>query len=109
MTSVIGVSTTVGHLLAHRSGIGDYLEEGGERSVTDHVLDVPVHVLDASEGYLAVLDGHPTAFPAGERFAYCNGGYVVLALLAERAAGVPFPDLFAQRVCGPAGMRDTAF
>ena len=24
----------------------------------------------------------------GERFAYCNGGYVVLALIAERATGV---------------------
>jgi CubicO group peptidase (beta-lactamase class C family) len=33
----------------------------------------------------------------------------VLALLAERATGVPFADLVAQRVCGPAGMRDTAF
>jgi len=61
-------------------------------SPTDHVLGVPVHVLDASEAYLAVLDGYPTAFAADERFAYCNGGYVVLALLAERAAGVPFAD-----------------
>jgi CubicO group peptidase (beta-lactamase class C family) len=34
---------------------------------------------------------------------------VVLALLAERASGVPFHDLVAQRVCQPAGMTDTAF
>ena len=45
----------------------------------------------------------------GERFAYCNGGYVVLALLAERASGVPFHDLVEQRVCRPAGMTDTSF
>jgi len=30
-------------------------------------------------------------FPAGERFAYNNGGYVLLALLAERASGLDFP------------------
>ena len=39
----------------------------------------------------------------------CNGGYVVLALIAERAAGIPFADLVRQRVCGPAGMADTEF
>jgi CubicO group peptidase (beta-lactamase class C family) len=106
---LIAEDVTVGHLLAHRSGIGDYLDESLGRPVTDHVLGVPVHTLDATERYLAVLDGHPTAFAPGERFAYNNSGYVVLALLAERAAGVPFPDLVDRRVCAPAGMRDTAF
>ena len=72
-------------------------------------MPVPVHELAATEDYLAVLGGHPTAFPAGERFAYCNGGFVVLALIAERAAGVPFHDLVAARVCEPAGMGETAF
>jgi CubicO group peptidase (beta-lactamase class C family) len=59
--------------------------------------------------FLAVLDGHPTKFPPGERFSYCNGGYVVLALIAERVSGVPFHDLVRERVCAPAGMRDTEF
>ncbi len=100
---------TVEHLLAHRSGIGDYLDEDEIDDVTDHVLDVPVHELATTEQYLAVLGGHPTVFDPGERFSYCNGGYVVLALLAERAAGVPFHELVQRRVCGPAGMTDTAF
>ncbi len=56
-----------------------------------------------------MLDGHHAKFPTNERFAYCNGGYVVLALIAERASGVPFADLIVQRVCVPAGMHDTAF
>ena len=33
----------------------------------------------------------------------------MLALIAERASGVPFHDLVVQRVCEPAGMPDTAF
>ena len=62
-----------------------------------------------TEQFLAVLDGHPMKYEPGERFNYCNGGYMVLALLAERASGVPFHDLVDQRVCRPAGMTDTSF
>ena len=72
-------------------------------------MPVPVHELADTEQYLAVLDGHPTVFPPGDRFAYCNGGYVVLALIAERASGEPFDQLVRRRVCEPAGMVDTAF
>ena len=56
-----------------------------------------------------MLDGHPTKFKPGEDFSYCNGGFVVLALIAERVSGVPFHELVHQRVCEPAGMADTAF
>jgi CubicO group peptidase (beta-lactamase class C family) len=73
------------------------------------VLTVPVQDLADTERHLAVLGGHPAKFPAGERFAYCNGGYVVLALIAERVSGVPFPRLVHERVSAPAGMRDTTF
>ena len=70
---------------------------------------MPVHELATTEQYLAVLDGYPPKFAPGERFAYCNGGYVVLALVAERASGVPFHELVVRRVCEPAGMHDTEF
>jgi CubicO group peptidase (beta-lactamase class C family) len=100
---------TVEQLLAHRSGIGDYLDEDDDHGVDDYVLSVPVHTLADSTDYLAVLDGHPQRFPPGERFAYNNGGFVVLALLAERAAGTAFVDLVRERVTDPAGMSDTAY
>ena len=106
---LIGDDVTVEHLLAHRSGIGDYLDEDAGGDITDYVMPVPVHELATTEQFLAVLDGYPPKFAAGERFSYCNGGYVVLALIAERAIGVPYHDLVAQRVCEPAGLGDTAF
>jgi CubicO group peptidase (beta-lactamase class C family) len=106
---LVADDVTVEHLLAHRSGIGDYFDEDAVGSMTDYVMPVPVHRLATTEQYLAVLDGHPTVFPAGERFAYNNGGYVLLALLAERASGTPFPELVGTLVCEPAGMSDTAF
>src|SRR4029450_9251039 len=72
-------------------------------------MPVPVHELATTEDYLAVLDGHASKFGPGKRFAYCNAGNVVLALIAERVSGVPFHELVEQRVCLPAGLKDTAF
>lgn len=106
---LIADDVTVEHLLAHRSGIGDYLDEDAIEDVGDYVLPVGVHELASTEAFLPVLDGHATAFPAGEQFAYNNGGFVVLALLAERASGVDFQQLVRTLVCEPAGMVDTAF
>lgn len=100
---------TVEHLLSHRSGIGDYVDEEADHDITDHLMPVPVHELASTEQYLAVLGGHPAKFTPGERFSYCNGGYVVLALIAERTSGTPFHELVRQRVCEPAGMYDTQF
>ena len=100
---------TVEQLLAHRSGIGDYLDEDEVADDNDYVLTVPVHELATTEQFLAVLDGFPMKYEPGERFNYCNGGYLVLALLAERASGVQFHDLVDQRVCLPAGLTDTSF
>jgi CubicO group peptidase (beta-lactamase class C family) len=100
---------TVEHLLAHRSGIGDYLAEAPGGSPTGYVLPVPVHRLAETRDYLAVLGGHPQVFAPGERFAYSNSGFVILALVAERATGSSFRRLVAELVCGPAGMAGTGF
>jgi CubicO group peptidase (beta-lactamase class C family) len=106
---LVGDDVTVEHLLAHRSGIGDYIDEDAGGSITDHVIDVPVHRLQGPEDFLPALDGHPAKFPAGTSFSYCNSGYVLLALLAERATGTPFPDLVRARACRPAGLVATDF
>lgn len=58
---------------------------------------------------MKALDGFPMVSVPGEAFTYNNGGYVVLALIAERASGVPFHDLIGQRVCEPAGLAVTGF
>ena len=106
---LIADDVTVEHLLSHRSGIGDYVDEEADLDLTDYLMPIPVHELATTEQYLPALVGHPAKFPAGERFAYCNSGFVVLALIAERTSGIPFPDLVRTRVCEPAGMPDTAF
>ncbi|GGM86100.1 serine hydrolase [Lentzea pudingi] len=105
---LIADDVTVEHLLTHTSGIGDYLDEEGDWEANDYVIGA-VHVLTTTEAFLPLLDGIPTKFKAGERFGYCNGGYVVLALLAERASGEGYHDLVRSRVLGPAGLSRTGF
>jgi CubicO group peptidase (beta-lactamase class C family) len=100
---------TVEHLLAHRSGIGDYLDEDVVEDPDAYLMPVPVHQLVTTDDYIPILDGHPAKFTPGERFAYCNSGYVILAMITERVSGRSFHDLVDERVCKPAGMADTAF
>lgn len=106
---LVADDVTVEHLLSHRSGIGDYLDEDADFDESAYLMPVSVHELATTEAFVPILDGYPTKFPAGESFSYCNGGYVVLALLAERASGVPFHHLVRDRVCRPAGMIRTEF
>jgi CubicO group peptidase (beta-lactamase class C family) len=106
---LIDDAVTVEQLMAHRSGIGDYLDEDLPGDISDYAMTAPVHELATTEQFLAVLDGFPTKFPPGDRFSYCNGGFVVLALIAQRASGVGYHDLVRSRVCEPAGMEDTDF
>lgn len=106
---LIDDAVTVEHLLSHTSGIGDYLDEEADWAPDDYVLSTPVHRLAETEAFLPELDGIPQKFPPGERFSYCNGGYVVLALVAERASGRPFHDLVVAEVCDRAGLADTRF
>ena len=48
----------------------------------------------------------PLRFPPGERFAYSNAGYTLLAAVVERVSGMPFEAYLRRRVLGPAGVQD---
>jgi CubicO group peptidase (beta-lactamase class C family) len=105
---LIADDVTVEHLLTHTSGIGDYLDEEAEGEITDYLVGA-AQELTTTEAFFPLLEGRPTKFRAGERFSYCNGGFVVLALLAERASGVGYHELVRERVLRPAGLTRTDF
>ncbi len=104
---LIDDAVTVEHLLAHRSGIGEYLDDDADPG--EYLMTVGVHRLVSPEEYLPMLAGHPQQFRPGERFEYCNGGFILLAILAQRAAGRPFHDLVDERVLRPAGMTRSGY
>jgi CubicO group peptidase (beta-lactamase class C family) len=100
---------TVEQLLCHRSGIGDYLDEEIHTDTNEYVMPVPVQELENTEAFLQVLDGFPQKFEPGTDFVYCNGGYMVLAVIVERASQIPFHDLIQQVVLDKAGMTETSY
>ncbi len=92
---------TFRHLLQHRSGIPD---------VYDVVIaaDLGPQAVSSNGAALALL-GHldRPCFPAGERFLYCNSGYVLLAESITRATGKPFATFAREEVFAPLGMSGT--
>ncbi len=106
---LIDDAVTIEHLLTHTSGIGDYLDEEADWEADDYVLTVPVHTLTSAEAFLPVIDGFPQAFPPGDHFTYCNGGYMVLAVIVERASGQGYHDYVEHEVCARAGLTSTGF
>ncbi len=106
---LVDSTVTVEHLLAHRSGIGDYIDETLVEDVEVWPFELAADALIDTSDYLPLLEGRPQTFPPGTEFAYCNGGYVLLASLCERATGTPFTELVHRHVFEPAGLRSTAF
>jgi len=106
---LVDPAVTVRHLLAHTSGMGDYLDEDAIADIEDHVLEVPVHRLASPADFLPLLRGRSAKFQPGTRFAYCNSGYVLLALVIEAVSGRSYYDVVKERVTAPAGMQATAF
>ena len=106
---LIDPAVTVRHLLSHTSGIGDHVDEEVVTADDEYVLTVPVHTLSTTEDYVPLLNALAPKFAPGERFGYCNSGFVVLALIAERVCDQTFHELVADRVFGPAGMGRSAF
>ncbi|WP_248147764.1 serine hydrolase domain-containing protein [Microbacterium aoyamense] len=100
---------TIEQLLAHTSGIGDYLDEEADWEVDDYVLTLPVHTLTDVEAFVPMLDGFPQKTPPGETFQYNNGGFMLLALVAQRASGTPFHELVQARVLDRAGLPHTGY
>jgi CubicO group peptidase (beta-lactamase class C family) len=86
------------HLLAHTSGLVDF-EDLIPRATYSQLHDADVLAL------LAAQDGG--YFPAGTKFRYSNSGYVLLALIVARVAGLDFADFLRRRIFQPLGMLHT--
>jgi D-alanyl-D-alanine carboxypeptidase len=96
-----GDAVTVRHLLAHTSGLPDYVESPrieGDR----HRRWLPEELVE-----LALVG--KAARASDGRFAYASTNYVLLGMIAEVAAGQPLGRLLATRLFGPLGLTQTSF
>jgi D-alanyl-D-alanine carboxypeptidase len=90
---------TVRHLIEMTSGIGDFF---GER-----FMEIPKSQLRTLEDYLPLFADEPLEFEPGTSNRYSNGGYVVLGLVVQHAAGENYFDYVRGHIFEPAGMKDT--
>ncbi|MEU9376137.1 serine hydrolase domain-containing protein [Streptomyces sp. NPDC048255] len=91
---------TLGDLMRHTSGITDYqdLLEAKGIELTDPA--------GQEEAIAAILASKPEDSP-GKRFSYSNSNYVLLAQVAERVTGKPFPTFVQQEFFTPLHLRMT--
>lgn len=94
-----GDELTLRHLLHHTGGLPDYY---------DAFQLAPGAPWPTNAGMARFLSGWgEPLFAPGEAYRYSNPGYEMLALVVERASGMPFSRFMEERVFGPVGMEST--
>lgn len=89
---------TVRHLLTMTSGIKDYLN-----------IVPPTEWRNdfTHERLLQIMTNAPLDFAAGDKYAYSNSNYVLLAMLIQELSGKSYDAFLAEHVFGPLGMTAT--
>jgi D-alanyl-D-alanine carboxypeptidase len=88
---------TIRHLLSHTSGIKDFINE----PTASLRLDV------SEEEVFRALAGRSLNFQPGERYAYSNSNYHLLAMIIRKLTGKWYGDFLRERVFIPLGMVHT--
>ncbi len=102
-------AVTIDHLLTHRSGVGDYLDEETTGDIDEHLLGpLSAHILETARDYLPLLNAHEQQSLPGEQFAYNNSGFVMLSLVVETLTG-SFHQTVRDRVLSRAAMSGGGF
>jgi CubicO group peptidase (beta-lactamase class C family) len=97
-----GHPITIRHLVHHTSGLR---EMDDLWSLADRT-GVP---LPRSDVLWYVQHQQELNFPPGERYLYCNTGYILLGEIIEAVTGSPFIEWMHANVLDPLGMHDTHF
>lgn len=92
---------TIRHLLNHTSGLPEYIEcffvnwDKSRVAVNQDVVDMLMN------------EQPPCYFAPNEDWLYSNTGYVLLAVLIEKASGMSYADFLKQHIFTPVGMANT--
>ena len=100
---------TIKQLLTHTSGIPDYFDETVMDEYAELWTDFPNYRIRRSVDLLPLFINKPMMYPAGERFQYNNSGFVMLGLIIEQIAHVPFDEYLAETIFKPCGMPHTGY
>ena len=100
---------TIRHLLTHTSGVPDYLDEEKIEDFDNFALSIPVYNLHGPRDYLPMFPDEPMKFAPGARFAYSNGGYILLGVVIEALTGQKYQDFVEQTIFKAIGMDQSGY
>ena len=88
---------TLRHLLNHTSGIKDF--------INDPTASLRIDV--SEQEVLEATAPRPLNFTPGQKYAYSNTGYHLLAMIIRKVTGQSYGDFLAERIFKPLGMDHT--
>jgi CubicO group peptidase (beta-lactamase class C family) len=101
---------TVAQLLAHRSGIPNFIgRDGRPLPESEWAVESYDYAPASRREMLARAWAAPLLFPPGTREEYSNYGYSLLAAAIERASGRSYQSYVHERIFVPAGMIGTGY
>lgn len=94
-----GKNITLHHLLTHTSGLYSYTSN-------------PLFAMQVSKPanittLIPAIQKAKVNFSPGEKWAYCNSGYLLLGLIVEKVSGKSYGDFFQTEFFKPLGMKHT--
>lgn len=98
-----GKTITVQHLIYHTSGIKDYFELF-EKEGINYLNQIP-----REEVYELIKSQDSLNFDPGDQYSYSNSGYLMLAMIIEGVADMPFSQFVDQEIFQPLGMNHSLF
>lgn len=100
-----GGEITVRQLLAHTSGLFDYVED--PRVFAPYAQE-PEHAWQP-RALVEIAVSRPAPFRPGQRFAYSSTNYLLLELIVETASGTSLEHQLRTRIFEPLGLQRTSF
>ncbi len=94
-----GRAATIAQALDHASGIPDYYTQPEYPSLRTRPISLT--------RFATWIGAKPLDFAPGTRGSYSNSGYALLALIIERASGMPYAQYIETALLRPLGLRAT--
>ncbi len=97
---------TIEHLVMHRSGVPDFLNEPYLR---ERFFQLDRSRLRHNSDFLPIFRDEPLLFEPGTSERYSNSGFVLLGEIVGRASGEDYYDYVRKHILEPAGMKNSGY